>query len=475
MQFLLSERFTKWAALAVVAFSIVATFPAFTIWLGLPPEGDAVDYRVSLVKWLVAHGSVPNWRFTFVDDYPVLGEVLMAFCYAIHRNLMRLVPVLGYIGLALYSAKILVESQSFPRYSNVTVFLLGVAWILALRPVAIQSNLLMVDNLASCFLLGAFYYSLRQNWKSAGLLLALAFSTRYSAWVVAPAFGACAWYLGEGSGRWKNLVQLTAISAIGALPFLWRNWILNQNPFYPMFDHIFNGTEVDIAYFIYGRGRDFLSFLLLPFDMLYTNSFKQAYFDYTVGKLFYLQLFVWIFVIAWKRPILSSISKRSKAIWLFSIVFTVCWFLGSQQMRFFVPALALINLGMLAAILRRVPPIWLTGLVVVGTFSILSIQKDSVLMAIGKRESQFAGGLRMAQQCLAMVPPEEPVGFFKRQGILGFLDHPFRFFPPHEYLAPGSVTNYDEVNFLYTTQSVNGFEPWPKESPCLQKRIGVRL
>lgn len=475
MSLLLSERFTKLAALAVTFFSVLATFPAFTIWLGLPPEGDAVDYRVSLVKWLVAHRSVPDWRFTFVDDYPLLGEILMAFCYAIHRNLMRLVPVFGYIGLAYFSAKVLTETQIFPRHSRFTVFVLGGAWILALRPVAIQSNLLMVDNLASCFLMGALYFTLKQKWKFAGLLLALAFSTRYSAWVVAPAFALCAWYLGEKGGRWKNVFQLTAISSLGALPFLLRNWFLNQNPFYPMFDHIFNGTEVDIAYFIYGRGRDLISFLLLPFDMLYTNSFKQAYFDYTVGKLFYLQLIVWILVLIWKRPNLNSISKRSKAIFLFGFVFTVCWFLGSQQMRFYVPALVLINLGMLAAILRRLPPIGLTVLVVMGTFSILSIQKDSVLIALGKKESQFSGGVSTAAKCLANVPTSETVGFFKRQGILGFLDHSFQFFPPHEYLAPGFRGETDGINFLYTAQSYDGFEPWPKDSPCMQKRIGVSL
>ncbi len=475
MQLLQSERFTKWMALAVVVFSIVATFPAFAVWLGLPPEGDAVDYRVSLVKWLVDHRAIPDWRFTFVDDYPVLGEILLAFCYAIHRNLMRLVPVLGYLGLAYYSAKILLDSQNFPKFSRVTVFLVGMSWVLALRPVAIQSNLLMVDNLASCFLMGALFYSLRLNWNLAGMFLALAFSTRYSAWVVAPAFGFLAWYLGEGRARWKNLFQLTFLSFFGALPFLWRNWSLNRNPFYPMFDHYFNGTAVDIAYFIYGRGRDLISFLLLPYDMLYTNSFKQAYFDYTVGKLFYLQLFVWIFVLVWKRPNFGTITKRTKAVFLFGFVFTVCWFLGSQQMRFFVPVLILVNLGMLAALLRRLPPAWLTALVLLGTFSILSIQKDSVLIAIGHKQSQFVGGVAIAKQCLAEVPTSEIVGFYKRQGILGFLDHSFRFFPPHEYLAPGYAAETDGVNFLYTSQTVPGFEPWPKESPCLQKRIGVQL
>lgn len=40
----------------------------------------------------------------------------------------------------------------------------------------------------------------------------------------------------------------------------------------------------------YGRGRDLLSFLLLPFDLLYTNTYVKGIFDYTLGKLFYVQL-----------------------------------------------------------------------------------------------------------------------------------------------------------------------------------------
>lgn len=469
-----SEQVLFFSSVAVVIFSILASFPSLAIWLGLPPEGDAVDYRVSLVRYLASEWKIPNWRFTFIDDYPMFGEILFAVLYSIHPNLMRMLPILSYIGIAYWGGKFFMEYYDNSKISNKTLFWIGMAWVLALRPVGIQSNLLMLDNFCAFLMLGSFYFLFKKRIVVAGLFFAFALASRYSAWSVAPAFAVFAFLQGENWRRRIQFVfQFSLISFLGAAPFIFRNYQVNGNPFYPLFTSFFNGVSGDIAYFIYGRGTDLVSFLLLPFDMLYTNSFKQAYFDYSLGKLFYLQLLIFVVCLIWE--VFSGRAKMKKteafSILVFSFLFLVLWFKGSQQMRFFVPLLVLINIAMLGNIARNSSYWLLSGLTLIGIFSVLSIQKDSVLMFLGKKEGIFESSRKMAEECFMQIPENEPVGYIRRDGMLGFFDRPFVFVAPHPYVSPGYKFDSQDVMYIYTTEKIMGYEPWPEANPCLVRRV----
>lgn len=463
-----------WISYTVIAFSIAATIPSFFIWLGLPPEGDAVDYRLPLVKWVATHRTWPSWPWTMVDDYPPLGELLITGLYILHRNLMRLVPVLAYVGVGYVSGKILVEWITPPAWlSKKTLSAIAFAWILGLRPMALQSNLLMVDNLSTFFLLAALLFILKEKILWAGVFTGLALLTRYSAWPAAPALALAALLMGQTlKKRINNVLLLTAVSTVLVSPLLWRNWVLNHNPFFPIFNEYINGTVVDASYFLYGRGRDLLSLLMLPYDILYTNTYVQGFFDYTVGKLFYIQLAAFLFFCFWPRfRIQLPSTKKSQAIFAYGMIHTLTWFAGSQQMRFWVPVLVLLNLGMLALLLKRSNFKIIAPLIALTMFSIMSIQKDSVLIALGKKESIFSVAANKAVSCLSQIPLEEKVGYLWRDGTLGFVDHDFIFYLPHPYATNRSSPNYAEVNYLYTLEPKAGFAPWPEEKPCLLKRL----
>lgn len=474
VKFFNSEQAVFLSSVLVVLLAFAATLPSFSIWLGLPPEGDAVDYRVSLIRYLAATWNIPNWQFTFVDDYPILGEILFAIFFSVHPNLMRLLPVLSYLGLAFFGAKFFIELNPSISISRRTLFWLAMAWIVALRPVGIQSNLLMLDNFCAFLMVGSFYFLFQKRIPLAGLFYALALASRYNAWSVASAFAIFAFLQGEDwRQRFRYLVQFSLISVVGAAPFLVRNFILNRNPFYPLFTSYFNGVPSDIAYFIYGRGTDLLSFLLLPFDLLYTNSFKQAYFDYTLGKLFYVQLLVFFLYVVWNM-FFGRVTKAIKFrfdLLLFSFLFLVLWFKGSQQMRFLVPLLVVVNVLMLAYLIRNSAYWILVTVTALGAFSILSIQKDSILMSLGKKQGIFEHSRILAEECFSHVPTSERIGYLQRDGILGYFDRPFEFLPPHPYTSPGSEFNPKIVKYIYTTKEIEGFEPWPKEKPCLMMRM----
>lgn len=468
------ELFKTYTAPVVVAFAVAATLPSLSIWLGLPPEGDAIDYRIPLVKWMAAHQSFPNWPWTFVEDYPALGEILMSFLYTISPNLMRLVPIGAYVGLAWAAARLV------KHFDSAIPGMLAAAWILALRPLTIGSNLLLVDNLSSFFLLASLVFLLSRRPMTAGAFAAAALATRYTTWPTAPALLVVCWYLSDGKARdrIKELAKFAAVAALGPLPFVIRNVILNENPFFPLAGALF-GQDIPLPYFGYGRGKDPISFLLLPYDFLYTNTFVKGFYDYTLGKLFYVQLVAVLAAAAYTavkpraRERVSLLTKEVKAIWIFFAIHLVAWFLGAQQMRFFVPGLVILNLGMLAYIWRRLGSIPVVMLAALSAFSVASIQKDSILIAIGKRPAPWeAEHVIQAKNCLAQLPTGSTLGIIDRDGTLGFLDVNFYFYPPNGHAVPGTIPPPDFIYYVYYDRPFPGYKPWPQENPCMLKKSG---
>lgn len=486
------ERLKKnphfYVAIAVVLFSVALTLPAFFTWLGLPPEGDAVDYRVPLIKWIARHGAYPNWPWTMVDDYPFLGEILLLGAYLVHPNLMRIVPVLAYVGILFVSGLIFnTLTKNSLKERSLTLGFVAAAWIAGLRPMTIQSNLLMTDNLCSFFLLFSLYFILEKRVSWAGIFLGLAFATRYTAWPYSICFFLAASYYWNFpvKEKLKKLATFTAISALGALPFILRNIIVNKNPIFPFAMKYFNGVESNIAYFIYGRGKDLLSFLLLPYDFLYTNTYVKQYFDYTLGKLFYTQLLVAIvaLTIAFARkqlPFSFLQNRKALTVLLFYFSLTIVWFFGSQQMRFFVPALVVANLFLLWICYKFVPRAVLALLLSLSCFSVVSIQKDSILIALHKKAAPSAITETEARACLEKIPPGETIGELERDGFLGFFDFDFVYLLKHQFIVPVKEDTFPRVDYIYTRKSTPGlyptefipvgYEPWPKNSPCALRR-----
>lgn len=447
------------ASIGVILVSVILTLPSFLTPLGLPPEADAIDYRIPMIRWMLRHGSFPNWNWSMVDDYPMLGELLMLPLYAIHPALARAVPILGYIGLGLAGGLLLgrVTGSGLERR---TLFLIGMAFTLTLRPLAIQSNLLMLDNFASMGFLLSLYFAVEARPLSSGMFAAIGLATRYTIWPMAPLLPIILlWSLPKGR-RVRDLVIFCVIAGIGCLPFMIRNWFVNGNPIFPMGDE---AAMASVGAIGYGRGKDLLSLVLLPWDLLYTNSLVEKIFDYTIGIIFYIQIAACL--VAWRNwPIWHSQQKFERYLWI-SLFFTLIWFLTAQQMRFLVPALVILTLGLVIPLLRA-SHYWLLCLLLVSTFTVLSVQKDSVLLAIGWRDSIFEDERRIAEECFKVAGVgEEPVGFSRRDAMLGYFDIDFVFLPEHPYgLESDAAKN---VQWIYAKQPREGYEPWPKSKPCL--------
>lgn len=195
--------------LAVVLLALLACLPALFVPLGLSAEGDAVDYRVPLLKWILRHHALPDWRWTFVDDYPLLGDLLMLPFVAVKPELARVVSITAYFAAAAFGAGVGVELS--PPAARRPLFLFYFAGLLGLRPLVVPATLVMVDNVATAFALGALYFLLRRSYDRSAALLACALATRYTIWGAAPGALLAYWQLEKPhAGR---LVRYAAIAA----------------------------------------------------------------------------------------------------------------------------------------------------------------------------------------------------------------------------------------------------------------------
>jgi len=180
-----------------------------------------------------------------------------------------------------------------------------------------------------------------------------------------------------------------------------RNFLVNEgNPFFPLLMSQFNpGATDSLSKFInfYGHGRDLISFFRLPYDLIITHNFVRNLYDYEIGKLFILQLVaVFFLVIVNPRTVLSKIRKKLyiRKYWCvigFLFLYTTCWFLSSQQMRFLMPVLATINVLILLAcyrlksFIRNFNFVIIFGLTILGVLSISSVQKPRIAQVLAKQ------------------------------------------------------------------------------------------
>ncbi len=474
------------ASLLTIAFAFLACLPALFVPIGLTAEGDALDYRVPLLKWILRHGAYPNWPNTYVDDFPLLGELLMLPFFAIKPEAARFVSILAYLGIGFCTAGIGAELlPERARAERKPLFWFVGASVLGLQCILVPAAHVMVDNIAAAFALGSLLYLLRRRYDTSALLLAAALATRYTIWGAMPGALAALYWIERNSparARTRMLLRYGALAGLGAAPFLLRNLALHGNPVYPLGNDWF-GLPPVAAFDGWGRGKGPLALLLFPFDLLYTHSFVRELFDtksytngfyvYRLGYLFYAQLGALLVLLAWRKPRFGH-AEKAPAVALFALGQFLLWWFGSQQLRFLGCGMALLHLAVLYAIFRRAP----RGLLVAGALlpmlSVAYVQSETWQIFTGKRESFRASAYtQSAIRCLARanVGKEQVVGFASRDALLGNFDFDFVYVSPNNLYLPGGPP--EQPDFIYTGLDFRAREnyiAWPVEKPCLLKK-----
>ncbi len=481
------QFFSSWllspACFQLAFVFVVAALPvAFLLPLGSNWEGDSADYRIPFIRWIVRHGSLPHWPWTFIDDYPVLAELLMAPLHAITPALARLVPMAAYLGTALLFGSFL--AHWLQRHGEKKwIFWVGACWALSLRPLALQGASLMTDMVGACGIIGVLASLERKSYKGIFLFAALTAAAKYSAWPGLAAMGAALLLVHFSQPRFFLAAALGGLA--GALPTLVRNYFVNGgNPFFPLFIRVLGpATAADqsvMHYGQFGRGNSFLDFLLLPYDLVITNSFQRNFYDYVVGKPFLLQIgltsacTLWLLLRGRRFSADGPEKKSLQFLLVFLLLSTLAWFVTAQQMRFYVVPLLVVQALLMRALLGLGAPRLAGFLGLLCIPGILSIQSEYIKLLRDPGRSTGLSNLPHAQACLSQIPKGTVVGYTGRPGILGFFDEDFVFVPDNPYFAIRSDIPPPMPEFIYGPLAASyqeHYEPWPAENPCAHKRM----
>ncbi|RYZ78001.1 MAG: hypothetical protein EOP06_29865 [Proteobacteria bacterium] len=251
-----------------------------------------------------------------------------------------------------------------------------------------------------------------------------------------------------------------------------RNIIVNEgNPFFPIGNKAVLGS---MGVGTYGRGSSFRDFVMLPWDLLVTNTFGKNLYDYTIGKLFYVQaaLALGTAAVYW-RQLKGYIKKRNFFLLMaFAFAFGCIWFEGSQQLRFLVPSLVILEMLLLSLCLRAKNAAPLLMVTALSFFSALPVHGNTLMVALGLTPHRFVDSYQAAAICFARagVPENATLGIPWRDGILGFFDFDFTFLPPNPYAVH---TELVMPPWIYGAAEYKGYEPWPAHNPCMLKKLSM--
>ncbi|MDP8215707.1 MAG: glycosyltransferase family 39 protein [Candidatus Kaelpia imicola] len=142
----------------------------------------------------------------------------------------------------------------------------------------------------------------------------------------------------------KTYVRFILVAILVASPFYIRNYIQTGNPFFPFLSNMFGYKNIEVekfelimAYFrSYGQGICFKNLLLLPYRLLFESEFGiPSKFDGKISLLFIPSI---IAIIKIRKTI------PYKSLLYIPLIYSLIWFLLSQQIRFLIPLLAILSI-----------------------------------------------------------------------------------------------------------------------------------
>jgi len=241
---------------------------------------------------------------------------------------------------------------------------LGMLIFASIPSVFAVSHMAYNDLFVALFTLAAMYAFLRwsEEETAGGLVLFALFcgsaaACKYTALLLFPlGFLAILW-----SAREKSFDARRALSAIllfaviffaAGSPFYLKNGFQLGNPFYPFFYGIFGGRGWDgnqaRLYDLFlrnlGMGREFLDYLLLPWNLSLRAKMDSTQFDGILGPVFLVTLPFLAGMRRWEIPV--------RVILFYSAATFLFWTFSAQQIRYLIPLFPLLAVAV-SAILTR--------------------------------------------------------------------------------------------------------------------------
>jgi hypothetical protein len=334
-----ADYFSK---LLLISVTVVALT---TLLQGLAPPND---YDSLLYHLTIPLHDVEAGRIILPND----ARGIQALFPAMTSNLTRFLLVFadgeavqiahGLFGLAAAAgtAMLLRRFGYRPQIS-----LIAALFFLVIRAVIWQMASAETDVPMAGFLIGSFivYLALREHPTPRlgilfGLIIGGLILTKYIGFALALSFGVIMIYdMVRAQNKWAIGIIGPFVSLLVILPHLARNFILTNNPIFPLFNTIFNPGKISpygsIAGHL-GTGREFVDLITAPWNIFVV---PMQYFDgMVIGAPYLLAFCPFVFLDRKKArdwfPVLPVIA----------IFFAIWFYLLSQQVRFLIPLMPLI-------------------------------------------------------------------------------------------------------------------------------------
>lgn len=349
------------AAGTLLAATLVVLFAGLFLEALNPfPAWDAQVYHLTLPRLWIEAGGFVRVPFNVYSNWPSNFQLLYAAAMLAGDYL---VATLLHWGAAVLLALLLWRAAESGAPAGGAVGLTGglagglaATFFLANDPVLFEARAAYVDLAASLALLVAFLLAeegLERGGEGlrllgAGVALGYLAGLKPNGLLAAVALGAGVALVELRRAGLKRAARATALLALPTLalllPWLWRAAAQTGNPFYPFFFERFGGPEwssdlgVRLAAWqrAIGMGREGVDYLLLPWRVLTEGGEGYARFDGRLGPQWLVAL-----------PLALAFARRpgvGRPLGVAGLAF-VFWAASSQQMRFLLPALALVALA----------------------------------------------------------------------------------------------------------------------------------
>lgn len=344
----------KGIELLFFAFLVIVAILLFIMVLTPEIGKDALSYHLAVPKlYLRNHG------FYFIEgnifaNYPLFGEMLYLLGLFLHNDILAKGIHFVFLIATLLGMNALISNTLEGR----GFFNLSALAFVTIPSVFIVSHVANNDLIVTYYVFGAVLSFI--NWSKAmqkkwlilsGLFTGLAIACKYTS-LLLPFMGVLGilWI-----GRQQKLATSEAFGClfifvlmliVSGCPFYIKNFMETGNPLYPFLYSLFSGTGWDVQQARYydiflhnlGMGREFLDYLILPWNLSIHAQLDSARFDGIIGPIFLVMV---PFALGMRNT-----SAELKIIIIYCAISFVFWALSVQQVRYLfhiLPFMAVIS------------------------------------------------------------------------------------------------------------------------------------
>ena len=337
----LQHGFDK-AAILIVIVSLAAG-----VLLVLTPETgtDALIYHLGVPKLFLKHHGFYFIEGNIFSNYPLHSDMLFLVGLFLHGDVMAKgihFFVLLWVLFGMYQfVRHRMPEHSFPVLSAVIFY--------TIPSVFITSHMAYNDLFVTYFSMAAVFAFINwldrneQGWLIlCGVSSGLAIAGKYTA-LLLPFLGCLGILWASHHHRMEPrkaihtlFLYLSVVIILGS-PFYVKNWIMTGNAFYPFFYEIFGGKGWDPEqarfYDLFvqnlGMGREFIDYILLPWNLSFHAKINSPQFDGILGPVFILTL---PFAVG-----MRNMNSLLKIFMVYCAITFMFWAGSAQQIRYLMP------------------------------------------------------------------------------------------------------------------------------------------